>query len=69
MEEQRTVHYKINENECREWVFGKMVSIELELFLASEQTEWDKEYLIKTILADWEKKNTRKIYMSSRTVE
>jgi hypothetical protein len=61
--------YNLTEEDCRNLQFGELVSIEIDLYLKSEKKKRDKDYLLKMIIEDYEKKSTRKIWMRSKIVD
>lgn len=54
-------YHSINNDEYREFLLGTDVRIDIEIYLKSEKGEFDKEYLIKSIIKSYEKRMSQRL--------
>lgn len=54
-------YYSLNNDEFREFLIGTDVKIDIEIYLKSEKGEFDKEYLINSIIKTYHKRMSQKL--------
>lgn len=61
MGETKRVNISMSEADLKNQNLGKFVEAEIEIYLKSDKTQWDKEYLFNQILEDYQRIKNKKI--------
>lgn len=56
MDDHSIVEYSLSERERKEWLFGADAAMHLEIYMESQQEQFDKDYLIRKLVEDYEKR-------------